>query len=341
MGKKNNKRFKSINNYEDKITKIRKEVENQEIKELDEATTQMAREIFNTIDEFKKRKLINGHFRPGLCLLHSRNNDFQKVYHFIGVYIGLGSVHHKNDSMIFKNVYTGNMYVTDHCFVRIIKTDEIPEDISPGDIISLNAFVDFYTTKDCSGISKINYGLVYIDNLQKIYPEYSFNFESPDMKLSEVEWLKQMVRLLTVHANLPSTFIETFIISIITGKTRELDLIVKLNDLNIIPKEYEELLIKLFKISIFLISSGCINYLLFQGCVIETLNKTIRNGVDRIDYVNKILPEEPTDDINRTFFNDMIDILYEEIIKNSNIKEKEIRYVIETTEKYFNKFKSK
>ena len=28
---------------------------------------------------FKKRKLINGHFRPGLCLLHSRNNDFQKV----------------------------------------------------------------------------------------------------------------------------------------------------------------------------------------------------------------------------------------------------------------------
>ena len=57
--------------------------------------------------------------------------------------------------------------------------------------------------------------------------------------------------------------------------------------------------------------------------------------------MNKILPEEPTDDINRTFFNDMIDILYEEIIKNSNIKEKEIRYVIETTEKYFNKFKSK
>ena len=100
-------------------------------------------------------------------------------------------------------------------------------------------------------------------------------------------------------------------------------------------------MIKLFKISIFLISSGCINYLLFQGCIIETLNKTIRNGVDRIDYVNKILPEEPTDDINRTFFNDMIDILYEEIIKNSNIKEKEIRYVIETTEKYFNKFKSK
>ena len=341
MGKKNNKRFKSINNYEDEITKIRKEVENQEIKELDEVTSKMSREIFNTIDEFKKRKLINGHFRPGLCLLHSRNNDFQKVYHFIGVYIGLGSVHHKNDSMIFKNVYTGNMYVTDHCFVKIIKTDEIPEDIVPGDIISLNAFVDFYTTKDCNGISKINYGLVYIDNLQKIYPEYSFNFDSPDMKLSEVEWLKQMVRLLTVHANLPSTFIETFIISIITGKTRELDLIVKLNDLNIIPKEYEELLIKLFKISIFLISSGCINYLLFQGCVIETLNKTIGYGIDRVEYVNKILPDEPTDDISLYFFKEMIETLTIEISNNSDIKEKEIRYVIEMTEKYFNKFKSK
>ena len=341
MGKKNNKRFKSINNYEDKITKIRKEVENQEIKELDEATTQMAREIFNTIDEFKKRKLINGHFRPGLCLLHSRNNDFQKVYHFIGVYIGLGSVHHKNDTLIFKNVYTGNMYVTDHCFVKIIKTDEIPEDIVPGDIISLNAFVDFYTTKDDNGISKINYGLVYIDNLQKIYPEYSFNFDSPDMKLSEVEWLKQMVRLLTVHANLPSTFIETFILSIITGKTRELDLIVKLNDLNIIPKEYEELLIKLFKISIFLISNGYINYLLFQGCIIETLNKTIGYGIDRVDYINKILPEEPTEDINRQFFRETIDLLLVEIVKYTDIKDDEIKYVVETIEEYFNNFKSK
>lgn len=341
MGKKNNKRFKSINNYEDKITKIRKEVENQEIKELDEATTQMAREIFNTIDEFKKRKLINGHFRPGLCLLHSRNNDFQKVYHFIGVYIGLGSVHHKNDTLIFKNVYTGNMYVTDHCFVKIIKTDEIPEDIVPGDIISLNAFVDFYTTKDDNGISKINYGLVYIDNLQKIYPEYSFNFDSPDMKLSEVEWLKQMVRLLTVHANLPSTFIETFILSIITGKTRELDLIVKLNDLNIIPKEYEELLIKLFKISIFLISNGYINYLLFQGCIIETLNKTIGYGIDRVDYINKILPEEPTEDINRQFFRETIDLLLVEIVKYTDIKDDEIKYAVETIEEYFNKFKSK
>lgn len=43
MGKKNNRRFKSINNYEDKITKIRKEVENQEIKELDEVTTQISK----------------------------------------------------------------------------------------------------------------------------------------------------------------------------------------------------------------------------------------------------------------------------------------------------------
>lgn len=341
MGKKNNKRFKSINNYEDEITKIRKEVENKEIIELDEVTSKMSREIFNTIDEFKKRKLINGHFRPGLCLLHSRNNDFQKVYHFIGVYSGLGSVHHKNDTMVFKNVYTGNMYVTDHCFVRISRDDEIPKDINPGDIISLNAFVNFYTTKDDDGASKINYGLVYIDNLQKIYPEYSFDFESPDMKLSEVEWLKQMVRLLTVNANLPSTFIETFILSIITGKTRELDLTVKLNDLNIIPKEYNELLIKIFKITIFLIGNGYINYLLFQGCIIETLNKTIGNGIDRVEYVNKILPEEPTDDIDRQFFRETIDLLLIEIDKYTNIKDKEIKYVIETTEKYFNKFKSK
>ena len=43
MGKKNNKRFKSINNYEDEITKIRKEVENKEIIELDEVTSKMSR----------------------------------------------------------------------------------------------------------------------------------------------------------------------------------------------------------------------------------------------------------------------------------------------------------
>ena len=37
----------------------------------------------------------------------------------------------------------------------------------------------------------------------------------------------------------------------------------------------------------------------------------------------------------------MIETLTIEISNNSDIKEKEIRYVIEMTEKYFNKFKSK
>ena len=90
-----------------------------------ELVVNLDKSLIDTINGLRKTNIINDHFRAGLCALSSEDNMMTKTYMFIGIYAGESKLN-KQRVVILKNVFCGEMYVADHCFMIIQKNDNIP-----------------------------------------------------------------------------------------------------------------------------------------------------------------------------------------------------------------------
>ena len=262
-----------------------------------ELVVNLDKSIINTINGLRKTNIINDHFRAGLCALSSEDSMMSKTYMFIGIYGGESKLN-KQRVVILKNVFCGEMYVADHCFMIIQKKDTIPTDIKEGDIVIFDAIVYDYT----SG-GKINYGLAYIRNMEK-YPTYKLqtnevkiqNIDKNIDKFADIKMCNKaqnLVRFYTQELGLPTRFIETFVVSVLTGKQKEYDLMTKELIIEIFGGMKEEsfhyVLFKGLILSLYMMNEfEQINFILFQKLLIELFFEEVGNGPEKYDYTNAL-----------------------------------------------------
>ena len=260
-----------------------------------ELVVNLDKSIIDTINGLRKTNIINDHFRAGLCALSSEDSMMSKTYMFIGIYAGESKLN-KQRVVILKNVFCGEMYVADHCFMIIQKKDTIPSDVKEGDIVIFDATVYDYT----SG-GKINYGLVYIRNIEK-YPTYKLqtnevkiqNIDKNIDKFADIKMCNKaqnLVRFYTQELGLPTRFIETFVISVLTGKQKEYDLMANTPIIDIFGGMKEEsfhyVLFKCLILSLYMMNEfEQINFILFQKLLIELFFEEVGNGPEKYDYTN-------------------------------------------------------
>ena len=296
-----------------------------------ELVVNLDKSIIDTINGLRKTNIINDHFRAGLCALSSQDSMMSKTYMFIGIYGGESKLN-KQRVVILKNVFCGEMYVADHCFMIIQKKDTIPTDIKEGDIVIFDAIVYDYT----SG-GKINYGLVYIRNMEK-YSTYKLptnevkiqNIDKNIDKFADIKMCNKaqnLVRFYTQELGLPTRFIETFVISVLTGKQKEYDLMTNVPITDIFGGMKEEsfhyVLFKGLILSLYMICEfEQINFILFQKLLIELFFEEVGNGSDKYNYTISI-------EINLSNFDEVICFtLLPEINKKLPLEFKSYNYKI-------------
>ena len=170
------------NEFLERFQSLTKETNGGNLFKNKEGFTDEELNIINTLEKSNKEskeKIINilkglqtlpvpitdGHYRLGLHAMYILDLEKAVPHYFFGVFAGFKK--NTDKEIIIKNVFTGNLYVTDHCFVKI-KQDYVPEDIECGDIILLNASIYFYNKKDKkTGKRVFNFSLYALDKLKK------------------------------------------------------------------------------------------------------------------------------------------------------------------------------
>ena len=286
-----------------------------------EVSTENDRMLLRTVEGLRETALINDHFRAGLAAIASRDENFNKAFMFIAIF---SKYNKKKKEVIIKNIYTGNMYIADHCFMKIQFKEDITKDINPGDLIIFNAIIYNYISNN-----KTNYGLIYVGGLQKFIPDY----KSIDLKLNKsreeecnMDKLVLSLKLVTLDSGLPERFFETFILSILTMKQCEIDLIINKPWYHFIKEEFNYLMKRAIGYCFVYINSGNVNFLQLQGLLVLDFATTYNSG-SKIDFVKSIKSNSLKIDKNYEL------LLSESIETNDEVK----NYIIDEFNNIINK----
>ena len=292
-------RFESINNVDkSKLTE-------EQLKEYNLIKTLSLSNDIRVIQEIEnaeRMKLFNNHFRAGLSVLYNENKSLKLKYECLGVYGGLrkfGNGKKSEEKMVLKNVYLGNMYVADHCFVTGIK-DNLPKDIKFGDLILFTGYIVKYSDSN----NMPNFSLHMVGN-SEIYVPGEFNKdllqiikENKKDELKDKKYqiqsmkFKSFINAIITIRDLPERFVETFTLSILTGKCREGDLMKGLDHLYIIDSEYEEFLCKTYEKVLHYIINDEIDFGVLQDIVLQSIDEYFGMSPGRREYVLSITKEE-------------------------------------------------
>ena len=231
------------NEFLERFQSLTKETNGGNLFKNKEGFTDEELNIINTLEKSNKEskeKIINilkglqtlpvpitdGHYRLGLHAMYILDLEKAVPHYFFGVFAGYSKSN--NDIIIVKNVFTGNLYVTDHCFVKI-KQGYVSEDIEYGDIILLNASIYFYNKKDKkTGKRVFNFSLYALDKLKKYRPRFkpiTARIQKTNNETITIDKLIELTRLVSIDASLPIDFFHIFIMSILSYKTKETKLI--------------------------------------------------------------------------------------------------------------------
>ena len=233
------------NEFLERFQSLTKETNGGNLFKNKEGFTDEELNIINTLEKSNKEskeKIINilkglqtlpvpitdGHYRLGLHAMYILDLEKAVPHYFFGVFAGYSKSN--NDIIIVKNVFTGNLYVTDHCFVKI-KQGYVSEDIEYGDIILLNASIYFYNKKDKkTGKRVFNFSLYALDKLKKYRPRFkpiTARIQKTNNETITIDKLIELTKLVSIDASLPIDFFHKFIMSILTYKTKETKLMVE------------------------------------------------------------------------------------------------------------------
>lgn len=172
--------------------------------------------------------ITDGHYRLGLHAMYILDLEKAVPHYFFGVFVGFKK--NTNKEIIIKNVFTGNLYVTDHCFVKI-KPEYVSEDIKYGDIILLNASIYFYNKKDKkTGKRVFNFSLYALDKFKKYAPKFkpiTARIQRTNNETITIDKLIELTKLVSIDASLPIDFFNKFIMSVLSYKTKETKLMVE------------------------------------------------------------------------------------------------------------------
>ena len=93
---------------------------------MDSKNNKVFRKIINILKglETLPVPITDGHYRLGLHAMYILDLEKAVPHYFFGVFAGFKK--NTDKEIIIKNVFTGNLYVTDHCFVKI-KQDYVSE----------------------------------------------------------------------------------------------------------------------------------------------------------------------------------------------------------------------
>lgn len=233
------------NEFLERFQSITKETNGGNLFKNKEGFTDEELNIINTLEKSNKEskeKIINilkglqtlpvpitdGHYRLGLHAMYILDLEKAVPHYFFGVFAGYSKSN--KDTIIIKNVFIGNLYVTDHCFVKI-KQGYVSEDIKYGDIILLNASIYFYNKKDKkTGKRVFNFSLYALDKLKKYTPRFkpiTARIQRTNNETITIDKLIELTKLVSIDASLPIDFFHKFIMSILTYKTKETKLMVE------------------------------------------------------------------------------------------------------------------
>ena len=233
------------NEFLERFQSLTKETNGGNLFKNKEGFTDEELNIINTLEKSNKEskeKIINilkglqtlpvpitdGHYRLGLHAMYILDLEKAVPHYFFGVFAGFKK--NTDKEIIIKNVFTGNLYVTDHCFVKI-KQGYVSEDIEYGDIILLNASIYFYNKKDKkTGKRVFNFSLYALDKLKKYRPRFkpiTARIQRTNNETITIDKLIELTKLVSIDASLPIDFFHKFIMSILTYKTKETKLMVE------------------------------------------------------------------------------------------------------------------
>ena len=275
--------------------------------------------VIHEIETAEQLKLFNNHFRAGLSVRYNEDNKLKVKYECLGIYGGIakfGKGKKCEKKMILKNAYLGNMYVADHCFVTGIK-DNLPENIKFGDLILFTCYITKYTDNDnmpnfslhMTGNSKIYLPNKFDKELLKLIKEDKREeLNDEKYQIQSVKYKTFINAIITIR-DLPERFVETFTLSIITGKCKEGDLMKGVDHLSIINIEYEEFLCKVYREVLNYIINDELNFGVLQNIIIDAFNKYFGMSSDRTEYIWSITKDY-------RIFKDNMDTLRDELIDN-------------------------
>ena len=233
------------NEFLERFQSLTKETNGGNLFKNKEGFTDEELNIINTLEKSNKEskeKIINilkglqtlpvpitdGHYRLGLHAMYILDLEKAVPHYFFGVFAGFKK--NTDKEIIIKNVFTGNLYVTDHCFVKI-KQGYVSEDIKYGDIILLNASIYFYNKKDKkTGKRVFNFSLYALDKLKKYTPRFkpiTARIQRTDNETITIDKLIELTKLVSIDASLPIDFFHKFIMSVLSYKTKETKLMVE------------------------------------------------------------------------------------------------------------------
>ena len=311
-------RFESINDIDkSKLTE-------EQLKEYDFIKTLALSNDIRVIQEIEnaeRMKLFNNHFRAGLSVLYNENKNLKLKYECLGIYGGLrkfGNGKKSNEKMVLKNVYLGNMYIADHCFVTGIQNN-LPKDIKFGDLILFTGYIVKYSDSNnmpnfslhMTGNSEIYIpGEFNKDLLQIIKENKKDELKDKKYQIQSMKFKSFINAIITIR-DLPERFIETFTLSILTGKCKEGDLMKGLDHLSIIDSEYEEFLCKTYEKVLHYIVNDEIDFGVLQDIILKSIDKYFGMSPGRREYVLSITKEE-------WIYNNNIAILRDELEEFKN-----------------------
>lgn len=274
------------------------------------------RRVIHEIESVEQLSLFNNHFRAGLSVLYNENKNFKVKYECIGIYGGLAQFGRGKTTkkMILKNVYLGNMYVADHCFVSEVY-GKVPENIKFGDLILFTCYIVKYTDSNnmpnfalcmCGDGEIYNPTKFNKELLPLVKEEKKEEYKDKRYQIQSVKF-KSLINAIVTSMDLPERFVETFTLSILTGKCREADLMKGLDHLSIIDNKYENFVCHIYKKVIEYIINDDINFGILQAIILQSIDNYFGVSMEKRDFEISF-----TDD--RNIFNDNMDTLKEELI---------------------------
>ncbi len=269
--KMNQIQFNEGNLYQ-RAKKENTEYINNHINELERTTDEFSNQVCTMIDKMSNLPLdvIDDHFRVGLHIIYGLDGKKPSPHLFFAIYGGKVS----KNRIVLKNVFIGNTYICDHCFTDI--NDKYIDDINIGDVVVVTAGVDFYDkNKNSKNKNTIyNYGLILMDDITKY--DVSFDKVTQSIKYDEninvmITKIRELVTFHSINAALPIKFIDNFIISTLTCKQKEFDLM-KGNKLEeIIPEEFNNLVLQVYSLVLSFINDNIYDFIFIQKCLVELI----------------------------------------------------------------------
>lgn len=277
---------------------------NKQIDELERTADEFKIQVNETIYKMSNLPItvIDDHFRVGLHVIFALDGKKPTPHLFFAIYGGKVS----KKRIVLKNVFIGNTYICDHCFTDINNNDI--GDIQVGDVVVVTAGIDFYGKNNNN---TFNYGLILMDNITK----YGVEFDKVIQPIKYVDNINVMItkvrELVTFHsinAALPIYFIDNLIVSTLTCKQKEFELMKGSKLEEIIPKELNDLVLQAYSLVLSLINDNIYDFIFIQRCLVELI---LHAGVSLYEYTNYFnCTQEDIKDTLELYYNEYNKVKY-------------------------------